>query len=117
VADAVAAVAPFDRLSRTWLIRLLHAAGLFGLLSLGVVANSTFVWALVAIPMTMIVVLALSGRSRTLGASPALQRRPGPFDVEAMGSSMVEPSFGSPIVVSRRAQQSVTVPLVERRSR
>ena len=118
MADAIAGVAPFDRVPRAWLIRLAHAAGLFGLLSAGVVANSPFAWAVIAIPMTMIVVLVLSGRSRTFGASSAVQRRPRPFDAQAMGSSVAEPSFDSPIVVARRVQPSrVAGPMAGRHSR
>ena len=117
LADAVAAVAPLDRVSRTWLIRLLQAVGLLGLLSLGVLANSTFAWAVIAIPMTMIVVLALSGRERIPRASSTVQRRPGPFDVQAMGPSVVEPSFNSPIMVARRGQSPLPEPLLIRRSR
>ena len=117
VADAVGAVAPFDRVPRTWLIRLLNGAGLFALLALGVVANSAFAWALIAIPMTMIVVLVLSGRQRMPRASSPVQRRPGPFDVQAPGSSLLEPSFDSPMVVARRTQSLPPQPLVVRRSR
>ena len=76
VADAVAALAPLDRLPRPWLIRLLQAVGLVGLLALGLLANSTFAWAVIAIPMTMIVVLVLEEES----GSPGRPRRsePGP---------------------------------------
>jgi len=117
MADAVAAVAPFDRVPRAWLIRLLQAAGLCALLALGIVANSEFAWAPIAIPMTMIVVLVLSGRHRVPRASLPVQRRPGPFDAQAMRSSVLEPSFDSPIVVARRAQTLPPEPLVVRRSR
>ena len=117
VADAVASVAPFDRLPRTWLIRLLQSVALFGLLALGVLAGSTFAWALIAIPMTMIVALVLSGGQRMPRTSLTAQQRPGPFDVQAMGPSVLEPSFDSPIVVARRPQTSPPQPLVVRRTR
>jgi len=117
VADAVAAVAPLDRVPRTWLIRLLQAMGLLGLLSLGVFANSAFAWAVIAIPMTMIVVLVLSGRERIPRASSTVRTRPGPFDVQAMGPSVVEPAFDSPIMVARRRQSPLPEPLLLRRSR
>jgi hypothetical protein len=115
VADAVAAVAPLDRLPRAWLIRMLQAVGLVGLLSLGVVAKSTFAWAVIAIPMTMIVVLVLSGRERMPRASSTAHARPGPFDV--LGAPVVEPLFDSPIAVARRRQSSLSEPLLIRRSR
>ena len=117
VADAVGAVAPFDRLPRTWLIRVLQAMGLLGLLAIGVLASSEFAWALIAIPMTMIVVLVLSGGHRIPRASLPAQRRPGPFDVQAMGPSVIEPTFDSAIMVARRPQSSLPEPLVVRRSR
>jgi len=115
--DAVQAVAPFDRVPKTWLIRVLHAAALLALLALGVLANSVYVWTLVAIPMTVVVVLGLSGRSRMRVASP-VEGRPGPFDAQAMGWSVLEPSFDSPIVVARRTEPPrVPEPLILRRSR
>ena len=117
VADAVAAVAPFDRMPRTWLIGLLQTVGLLGLLSLGVLASSVVVWAVISIPMTMIVVLLLSGRRRISQASVPARRRPGPFDVQAMGPSLTPPSFDSPIAVARRRQSVLAEPLVVRRSR
>ena len=126
VADTVAAVGPLDRLPRTWLIRLLQAVGLVGLLALGVLADSTFAWAVIAIPMTMIVVLVLSVGERVTRASSTgeriprapstVQTRPGPFDVQAMGPSVVEPPFDSPIAVARRRQSSRPAPLIIRRS-
>jgi hypothetical protein len=118
VADSIARVAPFDRMPRRWLISLVHAAGLIALLSVGVFANSPFVWALVAIPMTMIVVLVLSGRARPARVSSPRRDRGRPFDVQAIGPSMVEPAFDSPIVVARRTQPSrMAEPLAVRRSR
>ena len=111
VVDAVESVKPFDRVPRAWLIRLLHAAGLFALLSVGVVAHGSLVWALVAIPMTMIVVLGLAGRDRTPERSPAAGRRDGPFDQHAGAPSTVEPSYDSPIVVRRRQPAPIAEPL------
>lgn len=115
VADAVAAVAPFDRLPRAWLIRVLQAVGLLALLSLGVVAKSAIAWVLIAIPMTIIVVLVLSGRHQM--ASVPVAQRPGPFDVQALESPVTEPSFDSPIVVVRRRQSVLSEPRVVRRLR
>jgi hypothetical protein len=118
VADAIARVAPFDRIPRAWLIRLAHAAALLGLLSVGVLANSPFAWAVIAIPMTMIVVLILSGRGRTAGAPSAGHARRRPFDALAIGSSVAEPAFDSPIVAVRRSQVSrAPGPRVVRRTR
>lgn len=124
IADAIAAVAPLNRIPRAWLIGLAHAAGLSALLAAGVAAHSPLAWAVIAIPMTMIVVLALSGRARSAGAPSAVHARRRaqasrrPFDVQAMGPSVAEPSFDSPIVVARRTQPpGVAEPLIVRRSR
>ena len=117
VADAVGALAPFDRVPRPWLIRLLQAASLLALLTLGVLAKSTLAWAVIAIPMTMIVVLVLSGRERMPRAASTAQTRPGPFDVQAIGPSVVKPSFDSPIMVARRRQSPLQEPVLIRRSR
>ena len=82
--------------------RLLHAAGLLVLLALGVSANSVLAWAVLAMPMTLIVVLALTGGSRSTTPTALTGNGRGPFDALAMEPSVVEPSFDSPISVVAR---------------
>ena len=111
--DAIERAPLLDRLPRAWLTRLAHAAALLGLLALGVRVNATIAWALIAIPMTVIVLLELAGWEPLRRESPTAER-PAPFDVER---AIVEPSFDVPIVVRRKQRLRVPEPLVGRARR
>ena len=62
--DGCARLAPLDRLSARRRTRLLQLAAIVSLLALGLVIGLTITWALIAIPMVVIVLLFLMEREK-----------------------------------------------------
>ena len=70
-------VSPGGRVSHAQLAHLLDGLGVFVLLMLGTLIQATVIWALLAIPMTLCVLLLLADRERRAGESPTpLAQRP-----------------------------------------